>query len=84
MYKLISSVRKGRTTFSTADQVWGHTPEQRVAASTLRRYYFALRLAIAQAEVGPFISVSLKKPPLTHTAKHEGVLSDQTESDCQL
>ena len=28
-------------------QVWGHTPEQRVAASNLRRYSFGLRLAIA-------------------------------------
>ena len=31
-------------------QVWGHTPVQRVAASTLRRYLFGLRLAIAQAD----------------------------------
>ena len=28
-------------------QAWRHTPEQRVAASTLRRYSFGLRLAIA-------------------------------------
>ena len=34
-------------------QVWGHTPEQRVAASTLRRYSFGLRLAIAQADARP-------------------------------
>ena len=30
-----------------------HTPEQRVAASTLRRYSFGLRLAIAQADARP-------------------------------
>ena len=30
-------------------QMWGHTPEQRVAASTLRRYYFVLGPVIAQA-----------------------------------
>ena len=28
----------------------GHTPEQHVAASALRRYSFGLRLAIAQAD----------------------------------
>ena len=31
-----------------SSQVWGHTPEQRVDASILRRYSFGLRLAIAQ------------------------------------
>ena len=31
----------------------GHTAEQRVAASTLRRYSFGLRLAIAQADARP-------------------------------
>ena len=35
----------------------GHTPEQRVAASALRRYSFGLRLAIAQADSGPFIPI---------------------------
>ena len=34
-------------------QVWGHTPEQRIAASTLQRYSFGLRLAIAQADARP-------------------------------
>ena len=29
-------------------QVWGHTLEQRVAVSTLRRYFFGLRLPIAR------------------------------------
>ena len=33
--------------------VWGHAPEQRVAAFTLRRYSFGLRLAIAQADARP-------------------------------
>ena len=37
-------------------QVWGHTPEQRVAASTLRRYCFEIRLAIAHAEPRPYLS----------------------------
>ena len=41
-------------------QVLGHTPEQRVAASTLRRYSFRLRLAIAQADARP-AGHSLKK-----------------------
>ena len=40
-------------------QVWGHTPEQRVAASTLQRYSLGLRLAIAQADARPVIHVSL-------------------------
>ena len=34
-------------------QVWEYTPEQRIAASTLRRYSFGLRLAIAQADARP-------------------------------
>ena len=38
-------------------QVWGHTPEQRVAASTPRQYSLGFRLAIAQADARP---VSLK------------------------
>ena len=41
-------------------QVWGHTPEQRVAASTLRRYSFGLRLAIAQADARPVIPISFR------------------------
>ena len=41
-------------------QVWGHTPEQRIAASTLRRYSFGLRLAIAQADARPVMPVSLR------------------------
>ena len=41
-------------------QVWGHAPEQRVAASTLRRYSFGLRLAIAQADARPVMPVSFR------------------------
>ena len=41
-------------------QVWGHTPEQRVAASTLRRYSFGLRLAIAQADARPVMPASFR------------------------
>ena len=41
-------------------QVWGHTPEQRVAVSTLRRHSFGLRLAIAQADVRPAMPVSFR------------------------
>ena len=41
-------------------QVWGHTPEQRVAASTVRRYSFGLRLAIAQADARPTMPVSFR------------------------
>ena len=38
-------------------QVWGYTPEQRVTASTLRRYSFGHRLAIAQADARPAMPV---------------------------
>ena len=41
-------------------QVWGHTPEKRVAASTLRRYSFGLRLAIAQADARSAMPVSFR------------------------
>ena len=41
-------------------QVWGYTPEQRVAGSTLQRYSFGLRLAIAQADARPAMPVSLR------------------------
>ena len=40
--------------------VWGHTPEQRGAASTLRRYFFGLRLAIVQADARPTRPVSFR------------------------
>ena len=40
-------------------QVWGHTPEQRVAASTLRRYS-GLRLAIAKADGSPAMPASFR------------------------
>ena len=43
-------VRSGMGTYS----------EQRVAASTLRRYFFGLRLAIAQADARPVMPMSLK------------------------
>ena len=33
-------------------QVWGHTPEQRIVASTLRRYSFVFRLAIFRRRYG--------------------------------
>ena len=41
-------------------QVWEHTPEQRVAASILRRYSFGLRLAIAQADARPAMPASFR------------------------
>ena len=41
-------------------QVWGHTPEQRVATSTLRRYSFVLRLAITQVDARPVMSIILQ------------------------
>ena len=34
-------------------QVWGHTPEQRDAASNLRQYSFGLRLGISRQTPGP-------------------------------
>ena len=45
---------------SRSGQVWGHTPEQRVAASTSRRYSFGLRLAIAQADARPAMPASFR------------------------
>ena len=42
-------------------QVWGHTPGQLVAASTLRRYYFILGLAIAQAYARPVMRIFLRQ-----------------------
>ena len=44
-------------------QVWGHTPEQRVAASTLGRYSFGLRLTIAQVDARPAMPVSFPAMP---------------------
>ena len=41
-------------------QVWKQTPEQRVAASPLRRYSFVLRLAIAQADARPVMPASFR------------------------
>ena len=41
-------------------QVLGYTPEQRVAAFTLRRYSFSHRLAIAQADAKPAMPVSFR------------------------
>ena len=38
-------------------QIWGHTPEQRVAASTLRRYSIDLRLAITEADARPVMRI---------------------------
>ena len=35
-----------------------HTPERRVAASTLRRYSFGLRLTISQADARPVMTIS--------------------------
>ena len=45
---------------SKSGQVWRRTPEQRVAASTLRRYTLGLRLAIAQADTRPVMPISLR------------------------
>ena len=41
----------------SSGQVWGHTPEQSVAASTSRQYSFGHRLAIAQAYAGPVMPI---------------------------
>ena len=48
----VAPIRSGR--------LWGHTTEQPVAASILRRYSFSLRLAIAQADSRPAMPVSFK------------------------
>ena len=41
-------------------QLLGHTPEQRVAVSTIRQYSFGLRLAIAQADAKPVVPMSFR------------------------
>ena len=48
-------------------QGMGHTPEQRVAASTLRRYSFGLRLAIAQADARPALPVVIDAESFRNT-----------------
>ena len=66
----------------------GHTPEQRVAASTLQLYTFVFRLAIAQAEAKSCPYPSDRTPP-DATMKHVGAPSawsrpsdlDKKESD---
>ena len=58
-------------------QVWEQTPEQRVAASTFRRYALGLRLAIAQADArfsSPCPYPSDRTPPHA-TMKRVGSLS---------
>ena len=41
-------------------QIWGHTPEQSVVASTLRRYSLGLRLAIDQADARSVMPASFR------------------------
>ena len=41
-------------------QASGHTPEHHIAASTLRRHSFGLRLAIVQAHARPTKPISLR------------------------
>ena len=52
--------RQARLFSFRSSQVWGYTPKQRVAAFTLRRYSFGLRLAIAQADARPVFQRLLK------------------------
>ena len=56
-------------------QVWGHTPEQRVAASTLRRYSLVLRLAIAHADADPPCPYHSDRIPPDATMKRVDALS---------
>ena len=49
--------KRGWLTLVTSGQVWGHAPEQRVAASTLRRYSFGLRRTIAKADARPAMPI---------------------------
>ena len=46
--------------YHRSGQAWGHTLKQRAAASTLRRYSFDLRLAIAQADARPAMPASFR------------------------
>ena len=45
---------------SKSGQVWVHTPEQRVAASTLRQYPFGVRLAIAKTDARPAMPIFVR------------------------
>ena len=47
-------------TLTCIGQMWEHKPDQRVAASTLRRYSFGLRLAIAQVDARPTMPISFR------------------------
>ena len=56
---------------------WEHTPEQRMAASTMRCYSFGFHLAIAQASLGPHahifqIGLHLTQPRSTRAAPRHG------------
>ena len=74
---------------SGSGQVWEYTLEQRVAASTWRRYSLGLRLAIAQADARPAAPKSSDKTPPDATTMHAGGFSawsclsdpERTESD---
>ena len=48
----VAPIRSGR--------LWGHTTEQPVAASILRRYSFSLRLVIAKTDARPAMPASLR------------------------
>ena len=55
-------------------QVWRHPPEHCIAASTLQRYSFTIRLIIAMADAMLATPISLRSAP-DATSKHAGGLS---------
>ena len=57
--------RRGIWWILRAGPLWGQTPEQSVAASILRRYFFGLRLVIA-TDAGPVGHISFRKASTWH------------------
>ena len=78
-------VHKGRNICrcDRSGQVWEHAPEQRIAASTFRRYSRGLRPAIPQADARPIpISLRCRSTCCNHEARGQpiGLSTHETPS----